>query len=44
MFCSFMINTVLFLDVSLENRLMNHIFRRKVTDSMNTAYVSINYR
>jgi len=42
--CSFMINGVLMLDVSLENSLMNRVFRRKVTDSMNTAYVNVNYR
>lgn len=42
--CAFFIFLVLNGRVLLENLLMNRIFRRKISDSMQLAYVKINYR
>jgi hypothetical protein len=44
LFCSFLINSVFNLHVSLENKMMNNVFRRKITDTMHLGYVNINYR
>lgn len=38
------INGFLMMNVSLDNLLMNKVFRRRVSNSMNLAYVKINYR
>ena len=42
--CSFVIKGLLQLNVSLENKIMNTVFRRKITDSMHLGYVNVNYR
>jgi len=42
--CTFVINAVLSLQVSLDNKIMHGVFRRRLTDSMQLGYVSVNYR
>jgi len=32
------------MNVSLENKMMNNIFRRRLSDSMKLGYVNVNYR
>ena len=41
---SFFINFVISMNISLENKLMNNVFRRRIPDSTSLGYVNVNYR
>ena len=32
------------MNVSLENKLMNNVFRRKLPETMKLGYINVNYR
>ena len=42
--CSFLIRVIFQLNISLENKIMSTVFRRKLTGTMKLGYVSVNYR
>lgn len=42
--CSFLIRAIFQLNISLENKIMSTVFRRRLTGTMKLGYVSVNYR